>query len=233
MLEGGGRKAPSPRIRPHRTRHAGFLEDGDFKAFTTTFEDLHGLEQLPGLAVPALMADGYGFGAEGDWKTAALVRAMKVMASRPGPAAPPSWRTTPTTWTQAGPRSWAPICWRSVPSIAEGKPRLEVHPLGIGGKADPMPAGLQCHRPAPASMCLLVDMGNRFRLIVNEVDVVASGRRSAEAAGGAGGLGTKTGSGHRRRLPGFTPGAPTTRASVRRSPGSTLPIMPPWSALSC
>ena len=74
-----------------------FLEAGGFAAFTTTFEDLHGLNQLPGLAVQRLMADGYGFGAEGDWKTAAFVRAMKVMSAAAARAACPSWRTTPTT----------------------------------------------------------------------------------------------------------------------------------------
>jgi L-arabinose isomerase len=147
-----------------------FLTAGNFKGFTTTFEDLHGLVQLPGLAPQRLMADGYGFGAEGDWKTAALLRAMKVMAvGLPGGT---SFMEDYTYHLHPGGKlvlgaHMLEIC----PSIAEGKPSLQVHPLGIGGKADP--ARLVFNTPAgPALNASLIDMGNRFRLLVNEVDVV-------------------------------------------------------------
>ena len=148
-----------------------FLESGGFRGFTTTFEDLHGLVQLPGLSVQRLMAEGYGFGAEGDWKTCALVRAMKVMAA--GLEGGTSFMEDYTYHLHPGGRKvlgahMLEIC----PTIAAGKPSLEVHPLGIGGKADP--ARLVFDTPAgPAVNAALMDMGNRFRLLVNEVDVVA------------------------------------------------------------
>jgi L-arabinose isomerase len=147
-----------------------FLKEGDFKGFTTTFEDLHGLEQLPGLAVQRLMADGYGFGAEGDWKTCALVRAMKVMAE--GLPGGTSFMEDYTYHLEPGGMQvlgahMLEIC----PSIASAKPQLEVHPLGIGGKADPV--RLVFDTPAgPAINTCMVDMGNRFRLVTNEVEVV-------------------------------------------------------------
>jgi L-arabinose isomerase len=147
-----------------------FLKEGGFKGFTTTFQDLHGLVQLPGLAVQRLMADGYGFGAEGDWKTAALVRAMKVMAAGlPGGVSfmeDYTYHLEPGSMRVLG-AHMLEIC----PSIAEGKPSLQVHPLGIGGKADP--ARLVFNTPpGPAINACLLDMGNRFRLVLNEVDVV-------------------------------------------------------------
>jgi L-arabinose isomerase len=148
----------------------GFLEDGGFKGFTTTFENLHGLHQLPGLSVQRLMADGYGFGAEGDWKTAALVRAMKVMAEGlPGGTSfmeDYTYHLGPSGQKVLG-AHMLEIC----PSIAAGTPSLEVHPLGIGGKADP--ARLVFESPAgPGLNASIVDMGNRFRMIVNLVDAV-------------------------------------------------------------
>jgi L-arabinose isomerase len=148
-----------------------FLKAGGFKGFTTTFEDLHGLAQLPGIAAQRLMADGYGFGAEGDWKTAALLRAMKVMAvGLPGGTSfmeDYTYHLDPRGKQVLG-AHMLEIC----PSIAGGKPSLQVHPLGIGGKADP--ARLVSSAPAgPGLNASLVDLGNRFRLIVNEVDVVA------------------------------------------------------------
>jgi L-arabinose isomerase len=147
-----------------------FLKAGDFKGFTTTFEDLHGLAQLPGISAQRLMADGYGFGAEGDWKTAALLRAMKVMASGlPGGTSfmeDYTYHLDPKGKKVLG-AHMLEIC----PSIADGQPSLQVHPLGIGGKADP--ARLVFNTPAgPALNASLVDVGNRFRLLVNEVDVV-------------------------------------------------------------
>ena len=147
-----------------------FLEEGGFKAFTTTFENLHGLEQLPGLAVQRLMNDGYGFGAEGDWKTAALVRAMKVMAT--GLEGGTSFMEDYTYHLDPGGMKVLGAHMLEVcASIAKGRPSLEVHPLGIGGKADP--ARLVFNVPGgPALNASVVDLGNRFRMVVNEVDVV-------------------------------------------------------------
>ncbi len=147
-----------------------FLEDGDFKGFTTTFEDLHGLKQLPGLAVQRLMADGYGFGAEGDWKTAALVRAMKVMAL--GLKGGTSFMEDYTYHLDpAGEKVLGAHMLEVCPSIAEGTAKLEVHPLGIGGKADPVRLVFDVLQ-GPGLNASVIDMGNRFRMIVNEVDVV-------------------------------------------------------------
>ncbi len=145
-----------------------FLENGDFGAFTTTFEDLHGLPQLPGLAVQRLMAAGYGFGGEGDWKTAALVRTMKIMAS--GLPGGTSFMEDYTYHFEPGREAVLGAHMLEVcPSIAHGAIRLEVHPLGIGGKADP--ARLVFTGDAgPALNATIVDMGNRFRMIVNEVE---------------------------------------------------------------
>jgi len=148
-----------------------FLSEGGFKGFTTTFEDLHGLEQLPGLAVQRLMADGYGFGAEGDWKTAALVRAMKVMGAglKGGTSFMEdyTYHLDPKRALVLG-AHMLEIC----PSIAVRKPSLEVHPLGIGGKADPV--RLVFNTPPGAGLnASIMDLGNRFRLLVNEVEVVA------------------------------------------------------------
>ncbi|MGD0590159.1 MAG: L-arabinose isomerase [Bacteroidota bacterium] len=147
-----------------------FLTEGKFKAFTTTFEDLHGLKQLPGLAVQRLMADGYGFGAEGDWKTAALVRAIKVMAS--GLKGGTSFMEDYTYHLNpAGMKVLGAHMLEVCESIADGKPSLEVHKLSIGGKDDP--PRLVFNVPnGPALNASMIDMGNRFRLIVNEVIVV-------------------------------------------------------------
>ncbi|MBK7480616.1 MAG: L-arabinose isomerase [Bacteroidales bacterium] len=155
------------RIEAGMTR---FLEDGKFKAFTTTFEDLHGLKQLPGLAVQRLMEKGYGFGAEGDWKTAALVRTMKVMAS--GLPGGTSFMEDYTYHLDpAGMRILGAHMLEVCPSIAIDKPYLEVHPLSIGGKADP--ARLVFKSATGKAICAsLVDLGNRFRMIVNKVEVV-------------------------------------------------------------
>jgi len=148
-----------------------FLDQGGFKAFTDTFEDLHGLAQLPGLAVQRLMADGYGFGGEGDWKTAALVRAMKVMgAGLPGGTSfmeDYTYHFDPSGMKVLG-AHMLEIC----ESIAAGQPSLEIHPLGIGGKADPVRLVFDT-LPGPALNASLIDLGGRFRLIVNQVDVVA------------------------------------------------------------
>lgn len=148
-----------------------FLKTGNFKAFTTTFEDLHGLAQLPGLAVQRLMRDGYGFGAEGDWKTSALVRAMKVMsAGLPGGV---SFMEDYTYHFNGGSGDkvlgahMLEIC----ESIAAGKPKLDILPLSIGGKADPVRLIFDANL-GPAIGASIMDMGDRFRIVANVVDVV-------------------------------------------------------------
>ena len=148
-----------------------FLEEGGFKGFTDTFEILHGLKQLPGLAVQRLMNQGYGFGAEGDWKTCALLRAMKVMAADlPGGTSfmeDYTYDLRPSGHKVLG-AHMLEIC----ESIAADQPSLEIHPLGIGGKEDPVRLVFDTP-PGPAINASIVDLGNRFRLLVNEVDVVA------------------------------------------------------------
>ncbi|MFW6306205.1 MAG: L-arabinose isomerase [Bacillota bacterium] len=145
-----------------------FLEDGGFKGFTTTFEDLHGLKQLPGLAVQRLMAEGYGFGAEGDWKTAALLRAMKVMSLGKGTSFMEdyTYHLNPDNMQVLG-SHMLEVC----PSIADSNPSLEIHPLSIGGKDDPVRLVFNVS-PGEGLNASLIDMGNRFRLIVNEVEVI-------------------------------------------------------------
>jgi L-arabinose isomerase len=147
-----------------------FLKDGGFKGFTTTFEDLHGLKQLPGLAVQRLMADSYGFGAEGDWKTCALLRAMKVMAAdlQGGTSFMEdyTYHLHPDGHLVLG-AHMLEIC----ESIAADKPSLEIHPLSIGGKEDPVRLVFSAP-PGPAIDASIIDLGNRFRLVVNEVDVI-------------------------------------------------------------
>jgi L-arabinose isomerase len=146
-----------------------FLEVGGFRAFTTNFEDLGGLRQLPGLAVQRLMSDGYGFGGEGDWKTSVLVRTLKAMAPGGG-----------TSFMEDYTYDLAPgdelilgahmleVC----PSIAAGTPSCEIHPLSIGGREDPVRLVFDA-APGPAVVVGLADMGDRFRLVANEIDVVA------------------------------------------------------------
>ena len=148
-----------------------FLEEGDFKAFTTTFEDLHGLAQLPGLACQRLMADGYGFGAEGDWKTAMLVRSLKVMG-----AGLPGGTSFMEDYTYHLPESGDDIVLGAhmlevCPSIADARPSLELHPLSIGGKADPARLVFAA-KTGPALNATIIDLGNRFRMLVNTVEVV-------------------------------------------------------------
>jgi L-arabinose isomerase len=147
-----------------------FLEEGGFKGFTDTFEDLHGLRQLPGLPIQRLMAEGYGFGGEGDWKTAALVRAMKVMAN--GLLGGTSFMEDYTYHLEPGRQQVLGAHMLEVcPSIAAGRPKVEIHPLGIGGKEDPVRLVFDAH-PGQAINASLIDLGNRFRLVVNEVRAV-------------------------------------------------------------
>jgi L-arabinose isomerase len=147
-----------------------FLRQGNFKGFTDTFEDLHGLVQLPGIAAQRLMEKGYGFAAEGDWKTAALVRAMKVMGS--GLEGGNSFMEDYTYHFEPGNEMvlgshMLEIC----PSISNGKPACEIHPLGIGGKSDPVRLVFNVSN-GTALNASLIDMSNRFRLLVNIVEAV-------------------------------------------------------------
>lgn len=147
-----------------------FLTEGDFHAFTDTFENLHGLRQLPGIAAQRLMAGGYGFGAEGDWKHAALVRSMKVMAhGLPGGT---SFMEDYTYHLDPGGQAvlgahMLEIC----PTIAAHTPSCEVHPLGIGGREDPVRLVFDA-AAGPAVNVTVVDLGDRFRMVVSEVEVV-------------------------------------------------------------
>ncbi len=172
-----------PELAPDGDRHASlrdaarieaglrsFLEAGRFMAFTDTFEDLGALPQLPGIAVQRLLADGYGFGAEGDWKTAALVRIAKVMsAGLDGGTSfmeDYTYHLAPQGQVVLG-AHMLEVC----PSIAGGKPTCEIHPLSIGGRNDPVRLVFTA-APGPAIVAGLLDLGDRFRLVVNEVDVV-------------------------------------------------------------
>lgn len=149
-----------------------FLDEGEFVGFTDTFENLHGLHQLPGLAVQRLMADGYGFGAEGDWKTAALLYAMKRMtAGLPGGT---SFMEDYTYHFEPGrERVLGAHMLEICPTIAADKPSLQIHPLGIGGKSDPVRLVFDA-APGPAINASVIDLGDRFRLIVNEVEAVTA-----------------------------------------------------------
>ena len=173
----------APELLPTGDRHASlrdgarielgmraFLSEGGFHAFTTNFEDLGGLRQLPGLAVQRLMADGYGFGGEGDWKTSVLLRATKVMAGGlPGGTSfmeDYTYHLVPGEEKILGAHMLA-VC----PSITTQQPSLEVHPLSIGGREDPVRLRFTAD-PGPAVVAGLSDLGDRFRLTVNEIDVV-------------------------------------------------------------
>jgi L-arabinose isomerase len=148
-----------------------FMEQGNFKGFTDTFEDLHGLVQLPGIAAQRLMAAGYGFAGEGDWKTSALVRAMKVMGTglKGGNSFMEdyTYHFDPENQMVLG-AHMLEIC----PSIAKGQPICTIHPLGIGGKADPVRLVFNVGGGS-ALNASIIDMGNRFRLLVNEVEAVS------------------------------------------------------------
>ena len=148
-----------------------FLEGGGFAAFTTNFEDLGSLRQLPGLGVQRLMAEGYGFGAEGDWKTAALVRIANVMgAGLPGGASlmeDYTYDLTPGSELILGAHML-----EVSPSLTTARPSLEIHPLGIGGKEDPVRLVFDADA-GPAVVVAMSDMRDRFRLVANAVEVVA------------------------------------------------------------
>jgi L-arabinose isomerase len=147
-----------------------FLKETGSHAFTDTFEDLHGLTQLPGIAVQRLMAEGYGFGAEGDWKTAALVRSMKVMAH--GLKGGVSFMEDYTYHLKGRGQVLGAHMLEVCPSITADTPSAEIHPLSIGGKEDPVRLVFTA-ASGPAVNAALVDVGSRFRLIVNQVNVIA------------------------------------------------------------
>ncbi|MBQ7100939.1 MAG: L-arabinose isomerase [Clostridia bacterium] len=147
-----------------------FLKNTESTAFTTNFQDLHGLKQLPGLSAQRLMAKGYGFGAEGDWKTAALTRAMKIMSENDSTAFMEDYTYNLTKGNEAilG-AHMLEVC----PTIAEGEIKLDVQPLGIGGKEPP--ARLIFNAKAGEAICVsLVDLGNRLRLICAEVECIST-----------------------------------------------------------
>jgi L-arabinose isomerase len=171
LRKGGDRHEALRQAAKIETGLRQFLREGNFKGFTDTFEDLHGLVQLPGIAVQRLMAEGYGFGAEGDWKTSALVRAMKVMGS--GMKGGNSFMEDYTYHFNPGnPQVLGAHMLEICESIADNKPSCEIHPLGIGGKEDPVRLVFNS-AAGPALNASIIDMGNRFRLLVNEVEAVA------------------------------------------------------------
>lgn len=170
LAEGGERRGELREAARIELGMRAFLEEGGFTAFTTTFENLYGLKQLPGLAVQRLMSDGYGFGAEGDWKTAALVRCMKVMAS--GLNGGTSFMEDYTYHLAPGGMKVLGAHMLEVcSSIADGKPSLEIHPLSIGGKEDPVRLVFNTIS-GPAINASIVDLGDRFRMLANEIDVI-------------------------------------------------------------
>ncbi len=187
LRKGGERHEELRHVARQEAGMKAFLEEGEFGAFTTTFEDLHGLHELPGFASQRLMAQGYGFAAEGDWKTAALVRLMKVMsAGRPGGV---SFMEDYTYHLEKGSElvlgaHMLEVC----PSIAEGKPSLEIHKLGIGGKADPVQARLRGRR-RPGGVHLPGGHGRPHAAHRGRGGRGEAAPRPAEAAGGAGGVG--------------------------------------------
>jgi L-arabinose isomerase len=147
-----------------------FLDSGGFHAFTTNFEDLGGLRQLPGLAVQRLMADGYGFGGEGDWKTSVLVRTLKAMSA--GSDRGTSFMEDYTyDLTPGQERILGAHMLEVCPTIAAGTPRCEIHPLSIGAREDPVRLVFDA-ATGPAVVVGLADMGERFRFVANVIEVV-------------------------------------------------------------
>lgn len=172
-----------PELRPGGERHASlrygarleagmrrFLTEHDATAFTTNFEDLGGLRQLPGLAVQRLMADGYGFGAEGDWKTAILVRAAKVMGHGLSGGAS-LMEDYCYEMTEGKEKILGAHMLEVCPSLTESRPRLEIHPLGIGDREDPVRLVFDADT-GPGIVVAMSDMRERFRLTANVVEIV-------------------------------------------------------------
>ena len=170
LRESGARRASLRDAARIEVGLRAFLETHGFRAFTDTFEDLDGIAQLPGLAVQRLMADGYGFGAEGDWKTAALLRIAKVMST--GLKGGTSFMEDYTYHLGPGtPRVLGAHMLELCPSIAAAQPSCEIHPLTIGAKSDPVRLVFSA-MPGGATVIGMLDLGDRFRLVLNEVDVV-------------------------------------------------------------
>ncbi|MEC3980374.1 L-arabinose isomerase [Amycolatopsis sp. H20-H5] len=183
VAEYGGTYRLAPELRAGAGRHESlryaakielglrrFLTEGGFGAFTTNFEDLGGLRQLPGLAVQRLMADGYGFGGEGDWKTSALLAAVKAMGRGTGRGT--SFMEDYTYHFGPGePKILGAHMLEVCPSIAARRPSCEIHPLGIGGREDPVRLVFDA-APGAAVVIGLADLGDRFRFVANEVEVV-------------------------------------------------------------
>lgn len=170
LRRGGDRHEPLRYAARQELGMRSFLEEGGFIGFTTTFENLYGMDQLPGLAVQRLMADGYGFGAEGDWKTAAFVRAAKIMSLR---------REGGTSFMEdytyhfddRGGAVLGAHMLEVCPSIAGSKPSVEIHSLSIGGKGDPVRAVFD-GKPGSGRNATIIDLGGRFRMLVNEVETI-------------------------------------------------------------
>jgi L-arabinose isomerase len=170
LRDGGSRRESLIQAARIEAGLRGFLTAGGYGAFTDTFQDLHGLPQLPGLPVQRLMADGYGFGAEGDWKTAALLRVVKEMArGLPGGTSfieDYTYDLTPGSERVLG-SHMLEVC----PTITDAQPTCEIHPLGIGDRDDPVRLVFDA-ASGPALLVSMFDLGDRFRMIVNEVDVL-------------------------------------------------------------
>ena len=175
-----------------------FLTDGGFGAFTTNFEDLGGLRQLPGLAVQRLMAEGYGFGGEGDWKTSVMLHTLKAMAAgQPGGT---SFMEDYTYHLGPGtPKILGAHMLEVCPTIAADRPRIEIHPLSIGNREDPVRLVFDA-ATGPAVILGICDLGDRFRLVSNVVDVVEPDEPLPRLPGRSRGLGTPPQPGHRSRM---------------------------------
>ena len=173
----------APELKPGGARHESlryaasqeialrnFLVSGGFQAFTTNFEDLGGLRQLPGLAVQRLMADGYGFGGEGDWKTSAFLRIVKAMTA--GVQGGTSFMEDYTYHFGPGePKVLGAHMLEVCPTITSAKPRIEIHPLGIGDREDPVRLVFSA-TPGKGLVTCLTDIGDRYRIVSNEIEVV-------------------------------------------------------------
>jgi L-arabinose isomerase len=144
-----------------------FLADGGFGAFTTNFQDLGGLRQLPGLGVQRLMADGYGFGGEGDWKTSTILAAVKAMSS----GGTSFMEDYTYHWSPGTPKILGAHMLEVCPSIAASRPRCQIHPLSIGDREDPVRLVFDA-TPGPGLVLGIADIGDRFRLVLNEIEVV-------------------------------------------------------------
>jgi L-arabinose isomerase len=170
LLPGGERHASLRYAAQQEVGLSRFLDDGGFGAFTTNFEDLGALRQLPGIAVQRLMHRGFGFGAEGDWKTSVLLAAIKAMGDGRGRGTSfmedYSYHFGPGTPKILG-AHMLEVC----PSLAAGRPSVEIHPLSIGNRDDPVRLVFDA-APGPGVVIGMCDLGDRFRLVANAINVV-------------------------------------------------------------